>query len=87
MPGNDTTREGGNGGARPDGHTRKVKLCELWQRRSASGNIYLTGYWGDLSLVAFAEERKHPRTGELLIVWKLLAEERDPSRRPGGGAR
>lgn len=68
------------------GPARKIKLCELWERRSAKGTVYLSGFWGDLALVGFREERAHPkRPGETVAVWKLLAEERDATRRPEGG--
>jgi hypothetical protein len=64
-----------------------VRLCELWERTSErSGKVYLSGYWGDLSIVAFAKEREHPkRPGEIVTVWTIFAEERDSARRPGGG--
>jgi hypothetical protein len=77
-----------NGHPRHDGADRgrrKLRLFELWQRQSSRGTDYLSGFWGDLSLVAFCEERPHPkRPDETVRVWTVLAEERDPTRRPGG---
>ena len=71
------------GGAQP----RMVRLAELWERRSAKGATYFSGFLGDAQLVMFdGGEREHPpRPGETVHVWRLFVQERDPARRPGGG--
>jgi hypothetical protein len=63
---------------------RMVKLCDLWQRRSAKGTVYFSGFLGDCQLLLFKEGKKpHPtKPDEEVIVWKLLIQERDPNRRP-----
>ena len=55
----------------------KVKLLELWERKSGrTGKTYMTGFLGNLNVVAFAETRTHPkRPGEELTVWTLYASE------------
>ncbi len=69
------------------GGPRMVKLAELWQRESAKGTTYFSGFMGDAQVLLFdGGEREHPkRPGETVRVWKLMVQERDPSRRPGGG--
>jgi hypothetical protein len=63
-----------------------VKLCDLWQRKSAKGTIYFSGFLGATQVLLFKDgEKPHPtRPDETIIVWKLLVQERDPERRPGG---
>jgi hypothetical protein len=63
---------------------RMVKLANLWQRRSAKGTVYFSGFMGPVQVLLFKEGRKpHPtRPDEEVIVWKLLVQERDPARRP-----
>ena len=63
---------------------RMVKLTELWERTSAKGTRYYSGFLGSAQLLLFRDgERDHPtRPGEKVVVWKLLAQERDPNRRP-----
>jgi hypothetical protein len=63
---------------------RMVKLCDLWQRRSAKGTVYFSGFMGDSQVLLFKEGKKpHPtRPDEEVIVWKLLVQERDQARRP-----
>jgi hypothetical protein len=63
---------------------RMVKLAELWQRKSAKGTIYFSGFMGDCQVLLFKDGKKpHPtRPDEEVIVWKLLVQERDPERRP-----
>ena len=67
-----------------DGQPRMVKLCDLWQRESAKGTVYFSGFMGDCQVLLFKEGKKpHPiRPDEEVIVWKLLVQERDPNRRP-----
>ncbi len=62
---------------------RMVKLAELWERTSARGSRYFSGYLGACSLVMFdTGEQPHPtRPGETVHVWKLMLQERDPARR------
>jgi hypothetical protein len=52
---------------------RMVKLADLWQRKSAKGTVYFSGFMGDCQVLLPAEE---------VIVWKLLVQERDAQRRP-----
>ncbi len=63
---------------------RMVRLCDLWQRKSAKGATYFSGFMGDCQVLQFKDGVKpHPtRPDEQVIVWKLLVQERDPSRRP-----
>jgi hypothetical protein len=71
----------------PRGAPHKLKLLELWQRTSQkTGKAYLSGFLGDLSLIAFSKERPHPkRPDKRVIVWTVFAEEKDPTRWSGGG--
>jgi hypothetical protein len=57
-----------------------VTLCELWERQSAKGNQYFSGFLGGLSLALLRDgEREHPtRPGQTVMVWKLVAQERQP---------
>jgi hypothetical protein len=66
------------------GDQRMVKLATLWQRKSAKGATYFSGFMGDCQLLLFKEgEKPHPRRpDETVIVWKLLAQERETNRRP-----
>jgi hypothetical protein len=77
-------RETGQKKAAPMSDSRMVKLCDLWQRKSAKGTTYFSGFLGDAQLLLFKDgERPHPtRPDETVIVWKLLVQERDPARRP-----
>ena len=61
-----------------------VKLATLWQRKSAKGATYFSGFLGDVALVMFDGGRQpHPtKPGEEIHVWKLFVQERDPTRRP-----
>ena len=61
-----------------------VKIAEMWERTSAKGTRYFSGFLGDAQLLLFnAGERDHPtRPGERVRVWPLMIQERDPSRRP-----
>jgi hypothetical protein len=63
---------------------RMVKLAELWERTSARGTRYFSGFLGDAQVLMFdAGEREHPtKAGETVHVWRLMVQERDPARRP-----
>jgi len=63
---------------------RMVKLAELWERTSARGTRYFSGFIGDCQVLLFdGGEKDHPtRPGERVHVWRLMVQERDPSRRP-----
>ena len=63
---------------------RMVKLCDLWQRKSAKGTTYFSGFMGDVQVLVFKDGVKsHPtRPNEQVIVWKLLVQEKNPARRP-----
>jgi hypothetical protein len=63
---------------------RMVKMAELWERTSAKGTRYFSGFMGDCQVLMFdGGEKDHPtRPGETVHVWRLMLQERDPSRRP-----
>jgi hypothetical protein len=57
-----------------------ITLLELWERQSSKGNVYFSGYWGNLSLALLRDgERPHPTRPDetTVVVWKLVAQERD----------
>lgn len=71
---------------------RMVKLAELWQRKSAKGVTYFSGFMGNTQVLLFKDgEKAHPtKPDEAVVVWNLLVQERDPTWRPaacGGGDR
>jgi hypothetical protein len=57
-----------------------IVLAELWERQSAKGNQYFSGYWGGLQVALLKDgERPHPtRPEETITVWRLVAQERQP---------
>jgi len=61
-------------------HKPSVVLAELWERRSAKNNLYFSGFMGAVSVVLLRDgERPHPsRPNEVITVWKLLVQERQP---------
>src|SRR4051794_22745891 len=61
-----------------------VKLAELWERTSARGTRYFSGFMGDAQVLLFDDgEKPHPtKPGETVHVWRLMVQERDPARRP-----
>ena len=63
---------------------RMVKLAELWERTSARGTRYFSGFLGDAQVLLFdGGEKPHPtRAGETVHVWRLMVQERDPARQP-----
>jgi hypothetical protein len=61
---------------------RLVKLATLWERRSAKGMRYFSGFLGDCQLVMFEAGGVTRPNGEVVKTWKLLVQERDPDRRP-----
>jgi hypothetical protein len=63
---------------------RMVKMADLWERTSAKGTRYFSGFMGDCQLLLFdGGEKDHlTRPGETVHVWRLMVQERDPSRRP-----
>src|SRR3954453_14946250 len=69
------------------GAARMVKLAELWERTSAKGTRYFSGFMGDAQVLLFdAGEKPHPtRPEETVRVWRLMVQERDPARRPQAG--
>ena len=68
------------------GDARMVKMAELWERTSACGTRYFSGFMGDCQVLLFdGSERPHPtRPEETVHVWKLMLQERDPARRGNG---
>src|SRR3954454_12927140 len=75
----------GRAGDRPmNGEPRMVRLAELWERTSARGTRYFSGFMGDAQVLLFdGGEREHPtKPGETVHVWRLMVQERDPARRP-----
>src|SRR3982750_1222563 len=74
------------------GDARMVKLAELWERASAKGTRYFSGFMGDAQVLLFdGGERPHPtRPGETVHVWRLMVQERGGRRTadpPGTRAR
>ena len=63
---------------------RMVRLATLWQRKSAKGAVYFSGFMGDCQVLMFDGGRQpHPkRPDEEIHVWKLFVQERDATRRP-----
>jgi hypothetical protein len=60
-----------------------VQLTTVWERTSASGNRYFSGFLGASQLLIFdAGEQPHPtREGETVHVWNVLLQERDQAAR------
>jgi hypothetical protein len=56
-----------------------VLLTTVWERTSAQGNRYFSGFLGNSQLLMFDDgEQPHPtREGETVHVWKVLLQERD----------
>jgi hypothetical protein len=63
---------------------RMVRLCELWERTSAKGRRYFSGFLGEAQVLMFdGGEKPHPtRPGETVRTWNLMVQEKDPDRRP-----
>ena len=61
----------------------QVKMAELWERESASGNRYFMGYLGGSTLLLFLDgERPHPKgPDETIVVWNLILQGRDQAPR------
>jgi hypothetical protein len=61
-----------------------VKLAELWERTSGRGTRYFSGFMSGCQVLMFdGGEQPHPtKPGETVRVWRLMVQERDPSRRP-----
>ena len=59
-----------------------VLLTTVWERTSAAGNRYFSGYLGNSQLLMFDDgEQPHPtRPGETVHVWKVLLQEREAPR-------
>jgi hypothetical protein len=62
------------------GSQPSLTLLELWERESKAGRQYFSGYWGNLSVALLRDgERPHPtRPDETVVVWRLVASERQP---------
>ena len=67
-----------------DGGSWLVKPTSLWERQSAKGTRYFSGFMGDAQILLFdGGEKDHPtRPGEKVRVWRLMVQERDLARRP-----
>jgi hypothetical protein len=65
-------------------HKPSIVLAELWERESQHGNRYFSGFWGGLSVALLCDgECPHPtRPDETVVVWRLVAQERDRPPRP-----
>ena len=63
-------------------NNRMVKLADLWERTSARGTRYFSGFMGDVQLLMFQGTEVIRETGEIVQTWRLLVQERDPERRP-----
>ena len=63
---------------------RMVKITDMWERISAKGAKYYSGYAGPVQYLMFdGGEQPHPtRPEETVHVWRLLVQERDPAKRP-----
>jgi hypothetical protein len=61
---------------------RLVKLATLWERTSAKGRQYYSGFMGDAQLLMFVGKEVTRDNGEVVQTWKLFAQERDLERRP-----
>jgi hypothetical protein len=59
-----------------------VKLATLWERTSAKGRKYFSGFMGDVQVLMFEAGDVTRPNGEVVRNWKLLVQERDPARRP-----
>ena len=61
-------------------HGPSIVLCELWERESKAGRQYFSGFMGNLSVALLRDgERPHPtRPDEVITVWRLVAQERQP---------
>jgi hypothetical protein len=57
---------------------RKVLLCELTERTSARGNVYLSGWLGRAAVVDFVRTNEHGRR-----VWQVFVQESAPKREGG----
>src|SRR3954451_7644693 len=66
------------------GDVRMVKLAELWERTSAKGTRYFSGFLGDTQVLLFdgGEKPQPTKPDETVHVWRLMVQERDPARRP-----
>lgn len=54
----------------------KVKLFDLWQRTSARGNQYLSGFLGNCGVVAFIDHDAELREG-VEAIWNVYLQEID----------
>jgi hypothetical protein len=61
---------------------RLVKLATLWERTSAKGTTYYSGFLGDCQLLMFKGGEITRDNGEVVQTWRLLVQESDPDRRP-----
>jgi hypothetical protein len=70
-----------------DAAPRMVKLAELWERTSAKGTRYFSGFMGDCQVLMFDGGTKpHPtKPDETVHIWRLMVQERDPDHRPRNG--
>jgi hypothetical protein len=66
------------------GDVRVVQLAEFWERTSAKGKRFFSGFMGDTQILLFGGgEKDHPtKPGEKVRNWRLMVQERDPTRRP-----
>jgi hypothetical protein len=60
-----------------------VQLATLWERTSANGNRYFSGFLNGNSILLFdGGEQDHPtKPGERVHVWNLVLQERDQAPR------
>ena len=64
----------------------RLELLKLEERRSASGTVYLSGYWGNLRIVAFPDRtfEHDPSRPAVVNRWSVYGEQAEP--RPRGAA-
>ena len=53
-------------------------MCELTERTSARGNVYLSGWLGGAAVVDFVRTNEHGRR-----VWQVFVQESAPKREGG----
>jgi hypothetical protein len=58
---------------------RMVRLMELWERTSAKGTRYFSGFLGDAQVLMFSAGEHPDRPG--VMLWRLFVQEKDPARR------
>jgi hypothetical protein len=66
--------------------SRLVKLAMLWERTSAKGTTYYSGFLGHCQLLMFKGGEITRDNGEVVQTWRLLVQER-PGQAPATQSR